>query len=86
MTCDSIFALGKLFSGWELHQEGSVIPLISREKEDGNIFSVSINFGEKQMFSSWNIRTRGNSGKNKVNGCLVTEGDNTSEKRSIRSH
>lgn len=40
MTCDSIFALGNLFSGCEVHQGGVLISLASRGNEDRNIFSV----------------------------------------------
>lgn len=54
MTCDSILALRKLFSGWEEYQEGAVTSLVSRGNEDGNLFSVSTNSGEKQMISSGN--------------------------------
>lgn len=84
MTCDSVFALGKLFSGWEEHQEGAVTSLISSRNEDGHLFSVSTNSGEKRMISSGNSLTKCTFEKNKVNGCLVTEGDTTSEDRSIR--
>jgi len=36
------------------------------------------------MISSGNSLTKGTSAKNKVNRCLVTEGDTTSEDRRIR--